>query len=379
MKQKICFVNAVRPEFLGGISNYQNNLIKYLQSKDKNQDISWIYKSNRHENYKKDGINYIGIKVKKFPLIDDFIFNVKVRKFLKNNFFNIINSHAIWGYWMKKYKKNGIQTLIHTYHGVTYPYYKVHLQRFNFITRILMSPVLLYSYLIEKPPIKKADRIICVSEKVKDQVQNLYENVDKAFVIRTGVDLANFKARNKNLCRKELGLEKDKIYGLHVAKGGFWIKGLDRAVKLSEKIYEKNKNYRLIVIGPDYDKNKRFLNKEFIISLEGMSREKLSLYNSASDIFFCLSRYEGGAPTLVVSEAMASGCIVVCSEDSQQEIIHDKINGMIINQYGDKEAEEILKTINNTKTRDKIVENSLKSIKNLSLESWGKKYLELLK
>ena len=81
-----------------------------------------------------------------------------------------------------------------------------------------------------------------------------------------------------------------------MAKGGYWIKRLDRAVKLSEEIYREDKNYRLIVIGPDYEKNKRFLNKEFIISLEKVQRDKISLYYSASDVFFCLSRYEGGLP-----------------------------------------------------------------------------------
>ena len=378
-KQKnVCFIGA-DPKVDGGITNYQRNLIKYIESKEKAINITWVYKSQYTEKYSKDNINYVGLKVRNILFIDDFIFNKKVKTYLENNYFDIINSQAIWGYWMKNYKRKENQILINTYHGVTFPYYKVHLRRFGIIKRILLSPLLLYSYLIEKPPIMKADKIICVSEKVKRQIEEIYGKRKDIFVIRTGVDLDNFKKRNTNLIRKELGLEKDKVYGLHVAKGGYWIKGLDRAVKLSEEIYKENKNYRLIVIGPNYKKNRRFLNKEFIISLEKIPRERISLYYSASDIFFCLSRYEGGAPTLVTSEAMASGCLLVCSKDSEQEIIENNKNGLIIEDFDKKDAEKIITVLNNKKNKDNIIKNSIKTIKELSLEKWGEEYTNLLK
>ena len=375
---RICFIGA-NPHFDGGITNYQKNLIKYIKSENRNFDITWVYKSEKEEKYSKDGVSYIGLKVKNLPFIDDFIFNKKIKKYLDKNYFNIINSHAIWGYWMKNYKRKENQILINTYHGATFPYYKVHLKRFGIIKRIILSPLLLYGYLIEKPPIKKADSIICVSEKVKRQIEEVYCKRKKVFVIRTGVNLNNFKQRDKNIVRKEIGLEKSKIYGLHVAKGGYWIKGLDRVVKLSEEIYRENKNYRLIVIGPDYKKNKRFLHKEFIIFLEKVQRDKISLYYSASDIFFCLSRYEGGAPTLVTSEAMASGCLLVCSRDSEQEIIEDDKNGIIIENFNKNDAERIMKILKDKRKKDEIIKNSIKTAKELSLEKWGKKYVDILR
>ncbi len=377
-KTKICFIGS-NPNIDGGITNYQKNLIKYIKSKNnKNPDIVWVYESEKEESYLKDGINYIGLKVKKIPFIEDFIFNREIKNYLNRNYFDVINSHAIWGYWMKNYKKKEGQTLINTYHGATLPYYKVHLKRFGIINKIFLSPLLLYSYIIEKPPIKKADKIICVSEKVKRQIEEVYGKGKEMYIIRTGVDLSDFKQRNKNLIKKEIGLEKDKIYGLHVAKGGYWIKGLDRAVKLSEEIYKKNKEYRLIVIGSNYERNKHFLNKEFIISLEKVQRNKIPLYYSASDIFFCLSRYDGGAPTLVTSEAMASGCLLVCSMDSEQEIIKDKINGLIIDGFNEDDAEEIIGIIKNKRKKEQIIKNSINTIKEYSLEKWGWQYSKIL-
>ncbi len=375
---RICFIGT-NPNFDGGITNYQKNLIKYIKSENRNFDITWVYKSEKEEKYSKEGVSYIGLKVKNLPFIDDFLFNKKIKEYLTKNYFDIINSHAIWGYWMKNYKRKENQILINTYHGATFPYYKVHLKRFGIIKRIILSPLLLYGYLIEKPPIKKADKIICVSEKVKRKIEEIYGKRKKVFVIRTGVNLNNFKQRDKNAIRKEIGLEKDKIYGLHIAKGGYWIKGLDRAVKLSEEIYREDKNYRLMVIGPDYEKNKRFLNKEFIISLEKVQRDKISLYYSASDVFFCLSRYEGGAPTLVTSEAMASGCLLICSKDAEQEIIEDDKNGIIIENFNKNDAERIMKILKDKRKKDEIIKNSIKTAKELSLEKWGKKYVDILR
>jgi glycosyltransferase involved in cell wall biosynthesis len=200
------------------------------------------------------------------------------------------------------------------------------------------------------------------------------------YVVRTGVDLRDFKPRDKSIIRKEINLEKDKVYGLYVGKGGYWIKGLDRVVKLSEEIYKENKNYRLIVIGADYKKvGKIIKKKEFLIFLENVPREKMGLYYSASDMFFCLSRYDGGAPTLVTSEAMASGCLLVCSKDSEQEIIEDSKNGLIISKFDENDAKKIINTLKDKKNKEKIIKNSIRTVKEFSLEKWGRKYFYILK
>ena len=177
---------------------------------------------------------------------------------------------------------------------------------------------------------------------------------------------------------KKLGLKTDKIYGLYVGRGGYWRKGLDRAIKISKEIYAQDKNYRLIVIGADKIKAKRFIEEKFVIYVEDGKREILPYYYNASDVFFCMSRYEGGAPTLVTSEAMASGCLVVCSKDSEQEIIKDEENGLIIESFGKKSAEKVLKILEDKKKKEKIIKNSMKTIKEISLEKWGRKYLGVL-
>jgi glycosyltransferase involved in cell wall biosynthesis len=376
-KKNICFIGA-DPTFNGGMGLYQKNLIKYIKENYKKINMTIIYFGRDSKNYEIDGVRYIKIK-NNFPYpIDQIIDNLKVLKFLRKNNFDIINSHALWGYWMKFYHKKKNQKLIHTYHGVTYNYFKVHLRRFSLIKKIILSPLILFSYLIEKPPIKKADKIICVSEKVRNQLERLYNSKENMAVLRTGVDLREFNPGNKNFFRKKINLEMDNIYGLYVGKGGYWIKGLDRAINLSQKIYNKYKNYKLIIVGAEYNKIKNLIKKDFITYIEKVPREKIPYYYNSSDILFYLSRYDGGAPTLVVSEGMASGCLIAFSKDSKQEIIKDRKNGIILQNFDEKDAERIINLLNDKKKKQEIIKNSIKTIKEFSLEKWGERYLNML-
>ena len=77
-----------------------------------------------------------------------------------------------------------------------------------------------------------------------------------------------------------------------------------------------------------------------------------------------------------VSEAMASGCLVICSKSSRQEIIDDEKEGIIIGEEYGMETKRILSILNDKKKLNNIIKNSQKKIKELSLEKWGKRYLE---
>jgi len=375
-KLKICFI-CTNPDFLGGVTMYAYNLIPHLEKINNNLEFTWVYKGEENKEYKKDKINFVEIKGTEFYPLGDFLFNFKVLKFLKKHDYDLINSH-LWSFWINFYKKKKNQKIICTYHGMDYYFYKCHLGRFNLFKKILFSPFLIFTYFMERPPLKKVDKIICVAEHVKKEVEKLYGKRNGIKAIRTGVDLQKFKKYEKNGAMKKLGLKTDKIYGLYVGRGGYWRKGLDRAIGISKKLYAQDKNYRLIVIGAERSKVKHFLKEEFVIYVENGERDTLPYYYNSSDIFFCMSRYEGGAPTLVTSEAMASGCLVVCSKDSEQEIIEDGENGLIVEEFGKKDAGKILDVLRNKKKKEEIIKNSMEKVKELSLEKWGERYLDVL-
>ncbi len=377
MKKTICMISGSSPEFLGGVSLYQKNLIEYSKKENLNLDFTWIYAGNENREYSLNEIKCVEIKTKGFPILREFDFSRKVQRYLKINQFNVINTQANWGYFLKKYLVKPKQKIIHTYHGVTMPYMKIQFARFG-IFKYLFYPLLPFFYFIEKPPMKKADKISCVSEKVKKEIENLYGKRKNVFVSRAGIDLKYFKKIPRQKARKELKLDNKKIYGLYSGRGGYWNKGLDRAVKLGKEFYKLNKNFRLIVIGSDKDKCAKYLNEEFVIYKGLVERKDLSKFHSASDFFFFLSRYEGGAPALALSEAMSSECLTICSKDSKQEIFENEKDCLILENYGKKEAEKILNLLKNKNKMNSMKKSAFNKIKELSLERWAKKYFEVL-
>jgi glycosyltransferase involved in cell wall biosynthesis len=375
--KSICLISGSSPEFLGGISLFQRNLIEHSKKEKPGLDFTWVYAGEKDKEYIFEGINCVEIKSHKYPLLKEFDFAKKTKKYLEKNNFEVINSHANWGYFLKNYSKKKGQKIVHTFHGVTYPYMKIQFSRFG-VFKYLLYPLLPFIYLIEKPPIKKADKIICVSEKVKEGFRKLYGTKNNLKVIRTGVNISNFKKLSKEKSRKELGLEKNKLYSLYSGRGGYWNKGLDRAIKLSKEIYKINKNYNLIVIGSDKEKCSKYLNFPFVIYKGVVERNLLPKYLSASDFFFFLSRYEGGAPALALSEAVSTECLTIQSIDSKQEIFENKKDCLVIEEYNLRTAQQILKVLENKKELVKMKKSAKNKIKELSLDKWGKKYFEVL-
>jgi len=374
-KLKICFIPHSAPDYLGGVSLFFNNFINYMRSQKVDCEITWIYFGNKHRTYKKNGLACIEVPKSKLGVFTPFFEKLRFAKILRNNDYDVLTTGS--GIWTTFYKKPKNQTLVHTFHGTVYTYYKNHLQKYNPFIRMFLYPYLILPYFGEFIT-KKADVIICVSEKVRRDVEALYGAQNDISVIRTGVDLKTFKPKNKNNARRKMGLEKNFLYGLYVGRGGYWTKGLDRVINLSKELYNKDKNYRLIVIGPEGNEVNEFLKEDFIISLKDVPREKMPDCYASSDMFFCLSRIEGGAPTLVVSEAMASGCLVVTSKSSEQEIINNKKNGLVIDEFGNRDAQTILDIFRNENMRKQIIKESLKEIRKLSLDSWGKKYMDAI-
>jgi len=372
-KLKLGLILASDSHFLGGLAQYQRNLIPHLSKKF---EVFLISKSSRNKKEISKNFTSFEIKCPRISLIENFFFEFRVKKFLKKNHFDIINSQGFTGLWMNFPMKK--TKLVHTYHGSTYHFYKNHLKRFNLLRKIIFSPVLIIPYFIERKPLKKADKIICVSEHVKEDLSKLHGKRKRIKVIRTGVDLEIFKKKNKKDSRKKLKLNSNKTYGLYVGRGGFWTKGLDKTIKLSKEIYKINNNFRLLIIGADKKKIQHLLDKRFTLLLPPQKRGDIPLYYSASDIFFSMSRCEGGAPTMVTSEAMASGNLIITDKEANQEIFKDRENGIVIKEDYSKEAKRISNILKNKRKVKEILRNSQKTVEGLSLEKWAKKYLDFL-
>ena len=175
-KLKICFASLHgSPEFLGGSSLFYKNLINYIYSKHKNIKISWVYSGKENRRYHKDNVEYIELKSDKLqsPLL--LRENFALAKFFEKNYFDVINT--LTGMWTYFYKKKEKQKIIQTFHGTSYYFNKNHLGRLGPIRKILMLPLLSINWLGGLPNKKNTSKIICVSEKVKRQVNKLYGEI----------------------------------------------------------------------------------------------------------------------------------------------------------------------------------------------------------
>ncbi|GAJ02242.1 unnamed protein product, partial [marine sediment metagenome] len=90
-----------------------------------------------------------------------------------------------------------------------------------------------------------------------------------------------------------------------------------------------------------------------------------------SDIFFCLSRYEGFP--LVVLEALASKCLIICSKDIKHDIIKDHRNGLIFSEDYKKDAQRILDLLKAKKRLKKIKNKAKKDVEELSMKKMDKR------
>jgi len=170
--------------------------------------------------------------------------------------------------------------------------------------------------------LKKANKVISLSEEMARKSDELAHTANKTVVIRNGVDTDKFYYLDQLECRKKLGLSpSDKIIlgvGALIHRKGFdiVIKGLSRI--LSTKGLDSTKFYILGAQGPEGDYRKE-LNQ--FITLHGLQKnvefvgavpnsELITWYN-AVDVF-CLSSRGEGSPN-VLTEALACGTPSVAS------------------------------------------------------------------
>ena len=222
---------------------------------------------------------------------------------------------------------------------------------------VLTNP--LYSFYF-KTELEKAYNnakcIACRSYVLRDKFLKLYpQYAKKTFVAPSGIE-------EEKIVKREWQ-EKDKI---KVLTCGQFIKrkNIDKVIKACEKF----ENIELTVIGSGSQKLEKISDKP--IFLGQISREEVLGKMRESDVFILPSKNETFG--MVYLEAMASGCITVCSQnDGVDGIIKDGVNGFLCN-----DVEETIARIIDFEDKDLILENSYKTIKNYTDELVANHYLK---
>ena len=205
---------------------------------------------------------------------------------------------------------------------------------------------------------KNAKCIACRSYVLKEKFLELYPQYEnKTFVAPSGID-------EEKIIKREWQ-EKDKI---KVLTCGQFIKrkNIDKVIRACEKF----NNIELTVIGSGPLKLEK--TSENPLFMGQVPRDKVIEKMRESDIFILPSKNETFG--MVYLEAMASGCITVCSKnDGIDGIIQHGLNGFLC-----EDVEETLHQIINFENKDLLLDNTYKTISNFTSQKVAENYINYL-
>ena len=189
----------------------------------------------------------------------------------------------------------------------------------------------------------------------------------------------NKKIKNKSLLKQKLNLKEDIILfsvGQQIPR-----KGYDLLVKA---MIDVNKNVGLYIAGGEPEENVKEIiksnNLNNIHFIGFKSKEELDEYYAASDIFVLPTRYDIWG--LVINEAMSFGLPIISSDKCVSAIeFNNLFNNALITKNEDvgsiSEAINIL--INDEYLRDQLGRNSLKGIKEYTIEHTKEDFVSIIK
>lgn len=199
----------------------------------------------------------------------------------------------------------------------------------------------IFQYLV-KYALKKATRIITVSNNLKYEAIKLGAREDRISVIPSGIDTNKFRPMDKQRLMTKLRLPDGFI--ILFAGNLVKLKGIDKLLRISVNL-SKEFDFHLLIAGdgPEMKNLEELANRLGLsnILFKGMiSYQDMPFYMAASDILVLPSESEG-LPGCV-QEAMACGMPTVASNvGGLPDIITNGVNGYLVNN--EEEMEERLR------------------------------------
>lgn len=200
-----------------------------------------------------------------------------------------------------------------------------------------------------KKMLDEADIIICMSDRLKAEVEKLTKN-SSIKVIVNGVNKERFHPLDQIISRKKIGIDQNaKVFltvgnNLHI-KGCFELISAFNQSKIDNKL--------LLIVGGKTGFNnlrQKTAGKENIKFLGIIDNKELIHYYNACDIF-CLVSFSEGWPNAVM-EALACGKPCIVTKESGGEIINNN-TGIITTHQNLADALE--KAINKQWDKDKML------------------------
>ena len=225
-----------------------------------------------------------------------------------------------------------------------------------------------YHFLIDKILGKFTDKIICVSEEVRNHyLKKTKLPSDKFIVIENGVDLQEIeKIKEKKEIKEEFGIQNDDFV---ILTGGRLCKekSIDFFLSIVPELKKQITNLKILIAGEGEEKENllnitKYLKLEDNVIFTGYRRDILSIIK-ISDLVVLTSKWEG-MPNLILEGMALKKAVISTNVGGCKEIIQNNVNGFLI-EYGDKKhlIEKILFLYKNSGEREKMGESGYKIVK----------------
>jgi glycosyltransferase involved in cell wall biosynthesis len=214
----------------------------------------------------------------------------------------------------------------------------------------------------EKLNYRYCDRIVSVTDKLKEELVNLYDVPEgKIFVINNGANTDLFKPMDQERVKAELGLEKSKKYVCFVGNLAAW-QGVEFLIYASPLILEKYPDVRFLIVGDGAMKDKLVeisselgLLDKFIFTGR-VPYEKVPMYINAADVCVVTKKpIKSGYSPIKLYEYMACGKPIIATKTYGFEILEQTNSGILINPENSAEfANSVLMLLNNPELLNNI-------------------------
>lgn len=244
---------------------------------------------------------------------------------------------------------------------------------------------------LDKSILNGFDKVVAVSDKVKDALLKYIMCREKIATVYNGIDIAKFgKTQDEGVLRRELGIPEDycvigTVGRLAEEKGHFYLMEAAKSV-----LQEQPKTVFLIVGDGPWRKRLEAKSREFEVRLRAKSalvqrpfvfagvRKEMPAVYSAMDIFVLPSLREG--LPMVLLEAMASRKpVLATSVGAVPKVVRSGVSGMLVPPADSTALSKgIIELMGNPKRAKMLAENGrLRVEEEFSSRVMTEKYIEI--
>lgn len=236
---------------------------------------------------------------------------------------------------------------------------------------------------------RKAERIVTVTESIKNAIQKDYDlNEERVVVISNGANTDMFRPMNQDSCRRDLGFEGKEKYLCFVGSLEAW-QGVRHIIEAMPLILEGEPKAKLLIIG-DGQQKKTLMEKTRELKLEErvvftgwVEYQDVPKYINASDI--CVAplskgREKSGSSAIKIYEYLACAKPVIAFEVPDLGFLDERGCGIIVQRDNvPKLTEACLHLLGNDELRKNMGDKGRRVVvENYSWTNTAKKISELL-